>query len=59
MYWCNIRQGSLSEYWQKHRAIKEFSVDLYFALTEKITVCEDGRLVVSLLDGTDVESEIE
>ena len=41
------------------RAIKEFSVDLYFALTEKITVCEDGRLVVSLLDGTDIECEIE
>ena len=41
------------------RAIKEFSVDLYFALTEKIMVCEDGRLVVSLLDGTDIECEIE
>ena len=41
------------------RAIKEFDVDLYFALTEKITVYEDGRLVVSLLDGTDIECEIE
>ena len=39
--------------------IKEFDVDLYFALTEKIMVCEDGRLVVSLLDGTDIECEIE
>ena len=41
------------------RAIKEFSVDLYFALTEKIMVCEDGRLMVSLLDGTDIKCEIE
>ena len=39
--------------------IKEFDVDLYFALTEKSTVYEDGRLMVSLLDGTDIECEIE
>jgi site-specific DNA recombinase len=39
--------------------IKKFDVNLYFALTEKITVYEDGRLVVSLLDGTDIECEIE
>ena len=45
----------LAEAW----AIKEFSVDLYFALTEKITVYENGRLMVSLLDGTDIECEIE
>lgn len=32
----------------------EFDVGLYFALVEKITVY-DGGLVVSLLDGTDVE----
>ena len=30
--------------------IKEFDVNLYFALTEKITVYENGRLMVSLLD---------
>ncbi len=39
--------------------IKEFDVNLYFALTEKITVYENGRLMVSLLDGTDIECEIE
>ena len=38
--------------------IKEFDVNLYFALTEKITVYENGRLMVSLLDGTDIECEI-
>ena len=41
------------------RAIKEFDINLYFALTEKITVYENGRLMVSLLDGTDIECEIE
>lgn len=39
--------------------IKEFDVNSYFALTEKITVYENGRLMVSLLDGTDIECEIE
>lgn len=32
-----------------------FDIDLYFALTEKIEVFGEGRLVVSLLDGTEVE----
>ena len=35
--------------------VNEFDVDLYFALVEKITVYDGGRLVVSLLDGTDIE----
>ena len=39
--------------------ISEFDVDLYFALTEKITVFSEGKLVVSLLDGTEVECLIE
>lgn len=38
-------------------AVSEFDVDLYFALVEKIIVYDGGRLVVSLLDGTDVECE--
>ena len=42
--------------WQK---IDEIDIDLYFALVEKITVVGRKRLIVSLLDGTDVECEIE
>ena len=38
--------------------IDEFDIDLYFALVEKMTVHEGGRLVVSLLDGTAVECEL-
>lgn len=39
--------------------ISKFDIDLYFALTEKIEVFGEGRLVVSLLDGTEVECLIE
>ena len=41
------------------RRIKDFDVDLYFALTEKIVVHGDGGLMVVLLDGTEVECLIE
>ena len=41
------------------RPIKEFDVDLYFALTEKIVIYGGGRLIISLLDGTNVECERE
>lgn len=40
-------------------AIERFEVDLYFKLVEKIVVHDDGILVVSLLDGSDVECEVE
>jgi len=37
--------------------IAEFNIGLYFALVEKMTVYDGGRLIVSLLDGTAVECE--
>lgn len=37
------------------KAISGFDVNLYFDLVEKITVYDGGRLVVSLLDGTEIE----
>uniref|UniRef100_UPI001A8E8F47 recombinase family protein n=1 Tax=Paradesulfitobacterium ferrireducens TaxID=2816476 RepID=UPI001A8E8F47 len=40
------------------KPIDRFDVDLYFKLTEKIMVY-DGKLVVSLLDGSEVECVIE
>jgi hypothetical protein len=39
--------------------IANFDMDLYFALVEKLTVHDVGRIVVSLLDGTEVECQIE
>jgi site-specific DNA recombinase len=39
--------------------VNEFDVDLYFALVDKMTVHDGNRLVVSLLDGTEVECEME
>ncbi len=41
------------------KPITEFNIDLYFAVVEKITVYDGGRLIVSLLDGTDIECETE
>ena len=38
--------------------VNEFDIDLYFALVEKMTVFDGGRLVVSLLDGTAIGCEV-
>jgi site-specific DNA recombinase len=42
----------------KAKPIDRFEVDLYFKLVEKITVSDGKRLVVSLLDGSEIECEI-
>ncbi|MHC1762590.1 MAG: recombinase family protein [Negativicutes bacterium] len=39
--------------------IDEFEVDLYFTVVEKMAVYDGSRLIISLLDGTDIECEIE
>jgi len=39
--------------------ISEFDIDLYFALTEKVVVYDEGRLMVGLIDGSEVECLIE
>ena len=38
--------------------INEFDLVLNFALVEKITLYDGGRLVVRLLDGTEIEIEV-
>ncbi|NLK43549.1 MAG: recombinase family protein, partial [Tissierellia bacterium] len=39
--------------------IKEFDIDLYFKMIEKMVVIDGDKIVVSFLDGTDVECAIE
>ena len=39
--------------------IDDFDVDLYCAFVEKTVVMDRRKMIVSLLDGTDVECEIE
>ncbi|ACV63051.1 Recombinase [Desulfofarcimen acetoxidans DSM 771] len=39
--------------------IKEFDIALYFAFTEKVVLYDEGRVIVGLLDGTEVECIIE
>lgn len=67
--WKGMRESdsSLQRYKAKQFAkiiaerglIKEFDVELYFALTEKIVVHGNSRLMVVLLDDTEVECIIE
>ena len=38
--------------------VAEFDIDLYFAMVEKMMVYDGGRLIVSLLDGTEIECEV-
>jgi site-specific DNA recombinase len=37
------------------KIIEKFDVDLYFKIVEKITVCDDDKVMVSILDGTEIE----
>jgi len=39
--------------------LNEFDLDLHFALVEKVTAHSEKRLTIHLLDGTEVECEIE
>ena len=39
--------------------IKKFDIDLYFAMVEKVTVHSGKRLTINLLDGTEIDCEIE
>lgn len=41
------------------RRITEFDIDLYFAVVEKMKVYDAGRRVVSLLDVTELDCEME
>lgn len=41
------------------RIIEEFDMDLFFMIIEKMIVFEEQKIIVSLLDGTEVEVVIE
>lgn len=43
---------------KKAKPIKEFDVDLFFSLIEKMVVINDKEITVGLLDGTEVECEV-
>ncbi|APM40878.1 hypothetical protein BS101_20285 [Clostridium kluyveri] len=44
---------------EKVEPIEEFNMDLFFRIVEKMTVFEREKIIVSLLDGSDVEIVIE
>ncbi len=39
--------------------IEEFDIDMYFKMIEKMVVFEDEKVIVSFLNGTEVECIIE
>ncbi|GIW57284.1 MAG: hypothetical protein KatS3mg083_229 [Candidatus Dojkabacteria bacterium] len=39
--------------------VEDFDVDMYFKIVEKMTVFEGEKIIVSLLDGTEIEVVIE
>lgn len=39
--------------------VEDFDMDMYFRLVEKMTVFEGEKIIVSLLDGTEVEVVVE
>lgn len=40
---------------QQHEALTEFSEGLWSAVVEKATVYNDGRIVFTLMNGTEIE----
>jgi hypothetical protein len=40
-------------------ALEEFDIDIYFKIIEKMIVFEGNKIIVTLLDGTEVEVVIE
>jgi uncharacterized ubiquitin-like protein YukD len=44
---------------EKAEQIKEFDVNLFLKLIEKMTVFEGEKIIVSLLDGNEIEVVIE
>ncbi|WP_243238897.1 hypothetical protein [Clostridium botulinum] len=40
------------------KPIKEFDMDLFFRIIEKLTVFEGEKIIVTLLDGTKIEGEL-
>jgi site-specific DNA recombinase len=39
--------------------IEEFDLDIYFKIIEKMVVFERQKIIVTLIDGTEIECEIE
>lgn len=39
--------------------LEEFDIDLYYKVIEKMTVYQENKIIVTLLDGTEIECEIE
>ena len=55
---ARYKSKQLIEIFSGAERVTEFDIDLYFAMIEKMTVYDGGRLIVSLFDGTDVGCEV-
>jgi len=53
------KAGEFIKLFEEAEVIQDFDIDLYYKVIEKITVYLGNRIIVRLLDGTEVECEIE
>ena len=59
MGWCDTRRGQFIDIIANAGRIDDFGINLYCAFVEKTTVMGRRKMIVSLLDGTEVECEME
>ena len=59
MYWYDTRRGRFLDITADAGRIDDFGINLYCAFVEKTTVMGRRKMIVSLLDGTEVECEME
>lgn len=57
--WKRVTAKRLLKHFKDAESITEFDSKLFFMTVEKLTVIDSNTLVVSLLEGTDIECEVE
>lgn len=55
---ARYKAEEFTKLFENSNAIEEFDIDLYYKVIEKITVYQVNKIIVVLLDGTEVECEI-
>ncbi|NLG82336.1 MAG: recombinase [Bacilli bacterium] len=57
--WKRVTAKRFIDHFNEAIEINEFDSNLFYKTFEKLTVLDSGKVIVSLLDGTDIECEIE
>jgi site-specific DNA recombinase len=57
--WKRVTAKRFIDHFKEADEITNFESNLFYKTVEKLTVLDSGKVIVSLLDGTDIECEIE